>query len=171
MKKYISIFCTLLISNILIAKTNSIEVKALVGVGGYLYEKNAYAPIISSSVTVYRSFDLSKETNINTFGINIGTGLNFGVKLSNISSNDINPTVNFTPFISTELHGKVSKDFRIYGGIDFGLGFETEKNKSFKLSYLSKIHIGTVYKNKFTTELGIGYPGTVSLGIGARFGI
>ncbi|WP_068267430.1 hypothetical protein [Caviibacter abscessus] len=180
MKKYIAIFCTLvctisvaktndlLASTTSVTKKNNIEVKALVGFGGYLFENSQYAPIISGSVSVYKTLDLSELTKIKTFGINVGGGLDLNVQLKT-EDMSFTPTVRLIPFISTELFGKPHKNYRVYGGLDLGVGIESENDSPF-VSYMSKVYIGTTYKEKFTAELGVGYPGTISLGIGARFG-
>ncbi|WP_068267429.1 hypothetical protein [Caviibacter abscessus] len=158
--------------SIIKTKTNDIEVKALAGIGGYLYNGSPKGTIIAGSVAVYKTFDLSKQTNIKTFGINVGGGLDLSAKLEKNGSGttlSLKPSPMFAPFFSTELYGQPHKDVRVYSGLDLGIGFKHE-HSTFKPLYLSRLYVGTTYKKIFTAELGFGYPETVSLRVGARFG-
>ncbi|WP_068267434.1 hypothetical protein [Caviibacter abscessus] len=154
-------------------KTNNIEVKALVGIGGYLFNNSPKGATVAGSVTVYKTFDLSKQTNIKTFGINVGGGIDLSIQLNKNGNSgtgiNISPVTRFSPFVSTELYGQPHKDVRVYSGLDLGIGFK-HANSSFSTSYISKIYVGTTYKKIFTAELGFGYPETISLRVGARFG-
>lgn len=99
--------------------------------------------------------------HINTL-FNVGVGAEFG---NSFSKEKYIPS--FIPYLTTEIAGYVHEDVRLYGGIDLGLGYGIDEK--FLIGKAGG-YIGITYDERFTAELGAKYPGTVTLGLGARFG-
>ncbi|NYV28051.1 hypothetical protein HP397_04390 [Streptobacillus felis] len=82
------------------------------------------------------------------------------------SVKNIHPFI--SPFILTEVSGKIKDDYKLYTGASLGSYHYIVNDKSIN-KFSVKAKFGFTYKNRFTSEISAGYPQYFTLGIGSKF--
>lgn len=162
MKKIFFALSTLLVSVLSFSSDYGFETKVLINSSVYLHEFSKASGIFSVEANIYKNI-ISSEQFI---GFNLGAGVELGGRTKSAGPDGI-----ISPYLSLEINKKVSDNTVVLGGLNLGsVTFFGHKSNPTKTHFKIKTYAGFIYRKHFTMELGIGYPGAISLGIGMRYG-
>ncbi|WP_068267436.1 hypothetical protein [Caviibacter abscessus] len=162
MKKTIFALTILLASALSFSSEYGFETKALINSAAYLHDFSKVSGIFSVEAAIYKNIIPSDKV----VGFNLGAGLEIGGRTKNAGPDGI-----ISPYLSLEINKKVSDSIVVLGGLNVGsVTFFGHKTNSTSTQLKIKTYAGFVYHKYFTMELGVGYPGAISLGIGMRYG-
>ncbi|WP_064591016.1 hypothetical protein [Streptobacillus moniliformis] len=184
MKKYIILG---LLSNIIAISNTEVTILAQGGLSGFQAHNINSNSILNAGIHV----SLGKVMKLKKGKLNVilGTGLEGGINkmvIFNKNNTKMAQTSDTTttkvdyqkeimkfhpyisPFIFAELAGEVKENIKLYTGASIGTFHYIIGNESIT-KFSIKAKFGTTFKDNFTSEISVGYPQYITMGLGSKF--